>query len=334
MVVSATGKKDELKVVLRGGFVEASGEQAAGQVVPERVLLLPWGWVESSNGRFLVDQESARLIVEAFERQETDLVVDYEHQSLGGKYASRSGLAPAAGWISRLEVVPGEGIFGRVRWTAAAMKRLARREYRYLSPVVVVRRSDRRVVAIDSAGLTNRPAIFGMRPVVNRKVTGDSSILENRKEGAMEQKVERLRKLLGLPDGASEPDVLDAACSRLEEMIVMANRRQAEDRVEDAMRQGKLTESLKEWAIRYAMRDPEGFEMWLKEAPVVVPMQRLVESAEGTVASEPRRESIIAAAKREWQANDLLQRLTSKRAYVNDALREGGLEPLGADERI
>ncbi|MGB9626589.1 MAG: phage protease, partial [Phycisphaerae bacterium] len=136
--------------------------------------------------------------------------IDYEHQTLGGGYASPTGQAPAAGWIKRLFVVRpvgiacrgdeategrsdeakgqlgdekdsgtptpsfslggrgGAGLYAEVEWTEPARAQLAARQYRYLSPVAIVRKSDRRLVALHSAALTNKPAIVGMRAIVNR----------------------------------------------------------------------------------------------------------------------------------------------------------------------
>ena len=138
-------------------------------------MIAPWGQVESANGRFVVDAESARLVLEAFDAQGIDVPIDYEHQSLGGVYASPTGQAPAAGWIRALKAADpteadeaGAGLFAAVEWTDAAREKLTAREYRYLSPVVLVRKSDRRVVALHSAALTNKPAIVGMKPIVNR----------------------------------------------------------------------------------------------------------------------------------------------------------------------
>ena len=68
--------------------------------MPERVLLVPWGRVHSTNGEFVLDAEAADAVLRAFKQHGTDLVIDYEHQSLGGRYASPSGLAPAAGWVT------------------------------------------------------------------------------------------------------------------------------------------------------------------------------------------------------------------------------------------
>src|SRR3989304_6178232 len=139
-----------------------------GETVPQRILLAPWGNVESSNGSFVVDEESTRLAVQAFEEHGTDLPIDYEHQTLGGVYASPSGQAPAAGWIKRIFAESGVGLLAEIEWTEQAKQRLADKEYRYLSPVAIIRKTDRKLVAIHSAALTNKPAIVGMQPIVNR----------------------------------------------------------------------------------------------------------------------------------------------------------------------
>ena len=44
-----------------------------GDQVPTRVLIVPWGRVQSTSGDFVVDAESARLVVEAFSEHGTDL---------------------------------------------------------------------------------------------------------------------------------------------------------------------------------------------------------------------------------------------------------------------
>jgi phage I-like protein len=151
-----------------------------------RVLIAPWGQVQSANGDFVLDAEAGRMVVEAFAGHGTDVPVDYEHQSLGGTYASPSGQAPAAGWIKGLHLVGPEdggiepGLYADVEWTESAQAKLSAREYRYISPVVIVRKRDRRVVALHSAALTNKPAIVGMRPIVNK--AGNEEMEEGMKE--------------------------------------------------------------------------------------------------------------------------------------------------------
>ena len=176
----------------------------AGETVPQRILLAPWGNVESSNGSFVVDEESARLAVEAFAEHGTDLPIDYEHQTLGGVYSSPSGQAPAAGWIKRIFAESGVGLLAEIEWTDQAKQRLAAKEYRYLSPVAIIRKTDRKLVAIHSAALTNKPAILGMTPIVNKADLPDPEDVEN-------EPLTVLRNELDLPSDAAAEEVLVAA---------------------------------------------------------------------------------------------------------------------------
>src|SRR3990170_111718 len=180
-----------------------------GETIPQRILLAPWGNVESSNGSFVVDEESARLAVQAFEEHGTDLPIDYEHQTLGGVYASPSGQAPAAGWIKRIFAESGVGLLAEIEWTDQAKQRLADKEYRYLSPVAIIRKTDRKLVAIHSAALTNKPAIVGMQPIVNRADAADNAA------DAADEPLTTLRHELHLPADAAAEEVLVAASRRL-----------------------------------------------------------------------------------------------------------------------
>src|SRR3990170_675212 len=167
-----------------------------GETIPQRILLAPWGNVESSNGSFVVDEESARLAVQAFDEHGTDLPIDYEHQTLGGAYASPTGQAPAAGWIKRIFAESGVGLLAEIEWTDQAKQRLAAKEYRYLSPVAIIRKTDRKLVAIHSAALTNKPAILGMTPIVNKADLPDPDDVEN-------EPLTVLRNELDLPSDAA-----------------------------------------------------------------------------------------------------------------------------------
>ena len=129
------------------------------------IQLTPAGLIESLKGTFVVSEESGELIVASFNKHRTDMVVDFEHQSAGGEFSSPDGTSPAAGWISAIWHERGRGIFASVRWTERARTLIRAKEYKYLSPVVIVRRDDRTVVGIASVALTNTPAIGGMEAV-------------------------------------------------------------------------------------------------------------------------------------------------------------------------
>jgi phage I-like protein len=320
-------------------FISSSALPTDG--VPISVLIAPWGEVESSNGKFVVDSESADLVLASFEEHGTDLPIDYEHQSLGGVYASPSGQAPAAGWIRALRVVlPDEegesqaGLFADVEWTESAQAKLAAREYRYLSPVVIVRKKDRRVVALHSAALTNKPAIMGMKPIVNREESGAESGIglsgAGESEGGLsttvsKQALDTLRHGLGLGADSDAEVVLHAAADRLVGLTDEVCQRDARERVDEAMRSGKLAPAQRAWALSLALKDPTGFDEWASSAPTVV-MMGLTEGPEGVnghVVGD--RSAVMSSARAEFSSHPELSLLTSESAWISEALREAGI---------
>lgn len=284
----------------------------AGDGVPSRVLLTPWGSVESTNGSFIVDEESARLVVAAFEEHGTDLPIDYEHQTLGGEFASHDGQAPAAGWIKRVLAEPGVGLLAEIEWTDQAAARLVAKEYRYLSPVAIIRKSDRKLVALHSAALTNKPAIVGMTPIVNR------AAMLNDCDGATE--LARLRVDLGLDDAADPREVLVAASRRLEELRRDSQERFVAERIRAAMAAGKLVEAQRSWAESLVAKEQGLFEEWLRTAPIVV-MPGCSKPPGGSAGDEAGHHGAATRARAEFRAQPLLARLTTEDAYVSQALR-------------
>jgi phage I-like protein len=300
--------------------------------VPERILITPWGEVESSAGSFVVDEEAAKETIAAFERHGTDLPVDYEHQTLGGTYSSPSGQAPAAGWIKALSMVtPAQGtggaasnepgLWAEVEWTQEAREMLRGKQYRYLSPVALVRRADRRLIALHSVALTNKPAIVGMRPVVA------SEPVEAEPPGTVAgaSPAAELRGLLALNEKADDAVVLVAAAERIRSLEQAEAGRQASERVGRAMSSGRLTAGQREWALSLAMRDPAEFDRWAESAPVVVPLGRLSPPPNGAAPISPVRAAVEAAARSEWHANRrFLEKVCTEAAYVAGAVREAG----------
>lgn len=307
---------------------------ALGEGAPERVCLAPWGDVTSTNGAFTVDEQSAREVVAAFKAHGTELPIDYEHQSLGGSYASPNGQAPAAGWIRELHVVTpddareGEiaGLWAEVTWTEAARAKLAAREYRYISPVVIVRKDDRRVVALHSAALTNKPAIVGMTPLVHREQTETPETTASELTPAEAEAVEAIRGELGLSEDATRETILLAAKTQLAELSCERRVHEAERRVEQAMQTGKLMPRQRRWALELAMHDPDAFDNWAASAPVVIAPGR-VEPPDSPDAGSRNREAVIASARLRFRSEPVLSQLTTEQAWIQLTLREAGLEP-------
>lgn len=150
---------------------------------PEWVKVLPLGHVSSEKGNFVVDSESFLLIKENMRSRNIDVVIDYEHQTLANIQA------PASGWIKELSL-KADGIYAKVEWTERAKAYLLNREYRYLSPVVTVRKQDGKVTRLHSAALTNAPAINSMTPIINSN--------KPREENELDQFMEYILKMLNL----------------------------------------------------------------------------------------------------------------------------------------
>ena len=178
---------------------------------PKRFLLLPWGTVETRKGNYVLDELAARDVIAEFRRGGVDVVIDRDHQSLGGKYSAPDGSAPAMGWIKDLETVKGEGVYALVDWTPKGREALSNREYRYHSPVIDVNDQDLRAVRLRCASLTNLPATLNAVPLVNKDdVSGDDG--RSVEPGASkEQKImKNVAVLLALKEDASEVDVVGA----------------------------------------------------------------------------------------------------------------------------
>src|SRR5262249_38160144 len=148
--------------------------------------------------------------------------------------------------------------------------RLANREYRYLSPVALVRRHDRRLIGLHSAALTNKPAISGMRPLVNRTCATCADQCRASDAAAPAQHLAALRIALSLENEADGAMVLRTAVGRVRGRERAEQHRFASERVNAAMAAGKLTPAQRDWAFGLALREPAEFDRWQASAPRVV----------------------------------------------------------------
>lgn len=156
--------------------------EVSGQA-PEWIPLVPAGQVVGRDGREWVN-DSPQLVLDAFAAGSADLPLDMEHAT--ELKAPQGEPAPAVGWIQELQIRDGQ-IWGRIDWTEAGRNAVESKAYRYVSPVFVFERASRRVVALTSAALTNRPNLF-LQAL-------------NGKENSMT--LEELLAALGLPKGTT-----------------------------------------------------------------------------------------------------------------------------------
>lgn len=173
--------------------------------------LLPLGHVSTKKGDFEVDEESFKAMKAQMQQHGVDIVIDYEHQTL------KDIQAPAGGWIKELVLQDG-AIAAKVEWTETARQYLKNKEYRYLSPVVLVNK-DNRATMLHSAALTNTPAIDGMFPIINSVGLEDYEDDDNKEGGnnTMNELLKKIAALLGLGEDATEEEVMQKLGEALNE---------------------------------------------------------------------------------------------------------------------
>lgn len=185
----------------------ASGVDISNVADDGRVLLLPMGSFDGrGHGRSyrLRDLAHAEAVVTATKARagRTDIMVDYDHQSVFGAKDGVGGKAPASGWIKPETLQAGpDGISAVIDWTAAASEARKAREYRYLSPYFGHRPDAAGdVTRIINVALTNTPAIEELPAVAATANPAD--------EGSSMKKI---AKALGLDENADE----DAICTSI-----------------------------------------------------------------------------------------------------------------------
>ena len=133
-----------------------SGE-GESKAAPDMVQLLPAGRITARDGRVFVLNDPEAVVERSKLSGGIDLPIDYEHQN-DNPESRKNGPVPAAGWIKELIARP-DGIWGRVEWTDRARQLITAREYRYLSPALLLARGSDVVLRIKGAGLVHNPAL-------------------------------------------------------------------------------------------------------------------------------------------------------------------------------
>ncbi|QDH13818.1 hypothetical protein E3E12_06050 [Formicincola oecophyllae] len=130
------------------------------------------------------------------------LVVDENHST--DLAAPQGKPAPAMGWITELDV-RGDGLWGRVEWTAAGTARMTDHAYRALSPVLVTS-GDGTVLRILRVALTNNPDLE--LETLHHAATSPKN--HEKEKAVLSYPFTELRARLGLSDGADRAAVDEA----------------------------------------------------------------------------------------------------------------------------
>lgn len=166
-----------------------------GQPPAEWILLLPAGDTVTLRDGRAFRSAGPEAVVAEWRRQKLDLPIDLNHAEAWR--APFGGESPAYGWVTAMEVRGGE-VWGRAEWTDEGRELLKSRKYRYYSPAFDLRETStagREIWAISSVALVNRPAMPDARALA-------------RDNGNQEESMKEIAKALGLPESATEAEIV------------------------------------------------------------------------------------------------------------------------------
>ncbi len=222
--------------------VELPDFSSQGGGAPEWVELLPAGpEIEGRDGRRWVFDDPERVAAESLDGSDPkkkEIPIDWEHAT--EIKAPQGEPAPAAGWITRLEVREG-ALWGRVEWTDRGREAVASREYRYLSPVFLHskeragtknKNSPGRILRILSAGLTNSPNLA--LHALNHEGQGDKNTMD-------------IKKILGAL-GLAEDATVEQAVTAID--TIKQDRDSAEERARNSADSSSAPPSLEKFVPR------------------------------------------------------------------------------------
>lgn len=204
-------------------------------------------WDGHIAGKFDLAEDDFNEMVENFTELSLDVVVDYEHQTLYGEKA------PAAGWIkqpSGLKVEKGE-LYAKIEWNDAAKQHIKDGEYKYLSPVFTKDTTHPKSGVnigwtLHSVAMTNKPFLSEIDPIPNKSKTEE----HNMKTKELEDQVSSLQ---------TQVTTLTDENKTLKEQNESFQASVATTAVDTAIANKKISKEQKEWALKYANDNPEGF---------------------------------------------------------------------------
>lgn len=182
---------------------------AMQRLIPAGTFDAPRGAM-SGQGPWLLTEDGARKVIARAATRSTDIVIDYEHQTLLAEQNGKP--APASGWVDPKSLEwRDDGLYGRVDWKAAAAKAIGDDEYRYLSPVFPYDANTGEVLDLLHLALTNSPAIDDAIAVL---AAARMSAMPEINEEDSPVKREQLINTLGLAADATDADI-EAALAAL-----------------------------------------------------------------------------------------------------------------------
>lgn len=139
---------------------------------PTEMHLLPAGEFRAVDGRpadvdaWRLSADSAARVIARASARHTDIVIDFEHQTLNARLNGQR--AEAAGWIPRTLEWRLEGLFAtEITWVGDTADLITQKKYRYVSAVFIYDGLTGEVLELISVALTNTPALDGLEALAD-----------------------------------------------------------------------------------------------------------------------------------------------------------------------
>ena len=166
--------------------------------VPSRIMLVPADKiVKGRDGREWKNPNPKQVALNSINRLSL-LPIDENHST--DLSAPKGGASPALGWIKSLCADESGAVWADVEWTKRGRDALAKKEYRFISPVFLFNKEGE-INCILRAALTNSPNL-------NLPALNSEQLINNETEVPMNKE---LLAALGLPGTATEAEALAAA---------------------------------------------------------------------------------------------------------------------------
>lgn len=153
----------------------------------------------------ICDRAAFEQVIAAFK---PEVLMDFEHRS------ENSDDTAAAAWVQELRISDEDGLEGLLRFTDDGAKAVISRRLRFPSPVWPLDAAGRPAL-LKSVALTNTPN-FDLRPVLNKAPGGEP---QERKPN-----MKKLAALYGLPETATEDEILAAAQAATDKLTALESR--------------------------------------------------------------------------------------------------------------
>lgn len=216
--------------------------------------------------------ESANKIVDNWKADGSKpILCDVDHSSI------ETSKTQAAGWVTNLWVnEDAKRLMGTLQVSESGAELLNGLEYRYVSPVLLFT-EDNFPYYLDSIALTNTPRLQELRPVYNSKDNDDAekATVENEPEEKHEESIvnideqkdfalmEELKKILGLPEEATEEDIKASVAELMEKVKAVAEEEakveaeRLQEEAEEAINEcGQIEDEKKEEVVNCYKKDP------------------------------------------------------------------------------